>query len=524
MARGLSLSLLLLLVIQNDICGRVGAARVLFLSALQRSHFSQMMGVAEELVNRGHEAFVLVREDFAMTEDELKFASAVTYKKVDPSSETMVALAERSLEEMISPATQGWMTMISSITRMLTKTREYCQELTMENEDAIAQLQDLNLDFALVDYLPMGHCYHLLACRLGLRTATLTGLVEPWALRLPWLPSHVPNQMLQLSDDMTFWERIKNTFAGVFVYLMSVFAGPPRDLVHSYSPYCQQSIASLISRSELFLYTSDEMLDTPLAVTPNVVLVGGLTLKPAKPLPPDLEEALVTRPKDIVLVTMGSIVSNIGDEFARKFISAFEQLPQLTFIWRFRNDNNLTLPPNVIARKWLPQGDIMGHARVKVFVSHCGRNGLYEAIYNGVPIVALPFFGDQPRNAFMAARKGYGIKLNALTFTSENLRNAVSDVASNATYRDAIQKASAIFRSHPETPCQKAARMLDHVIQYGGSHLRSHAYELNFFQFWLLDVMAFLVVVVSASCYLCCRLCRCLCRSVRNKAKKGKRD
>ena len=45
---------------------------------------------------------------------------------------------------------------------------------------------------------------------------------------------------------------------------------------------------------------------------------------------------------------------------------------------------------------WLPQNDVLGHAQTRAFLSHCGANSLYEAAYHGVPIVALPFFGDQP--------------------------------------------------------------------------------------------------------------------------------
>ena len=54
---------------------------------------------------------------------------------------------------------------------------------------------------------------------------------------------------------------------------------------------------------------------------------------------------------------------------------------------------------------WLPQNDVLGHKQTKLFLSHCGSNSVYEAAYHGVPMVAIPFGGDQPMNADKAVAK-----------------------------------------------------------------------------------------------------------------------
>lgn len=41
-----------------------------------------------------------------------------------------------------------------------------------------------------------------------------------------------------------------------------------------------------------------------------------------------------------------------------EFVEAFKRLPQKV-VWKYEG-TDLELPPNVIARKWLPQQDMLG--------------------------------------------------------------------------------------------------------------------------------------------------------------------
>ncbi len=71
---------------------------------------------------------------------------------------------------------------------------------------------------------------------------------------------------------------------------------------------------------------------------------------------------------------------------------------------------------------------------MKVFVYHCGLNGVWEAVYHGVPIVALPLFGDQFDNAQRIVSRGMGVKLDITTLTSKMLADAILEVANNPRY------------------------------------------------------------------------------------------
>jgi glucuronosyltransferase len=80
-----------------------------------------------------------------------------------------------------------------------------------------------------------------------------------------------------------------------------------------------------------------------------------------------------------------------------------------------------------------------------------------QAIYHGVPTICLTFWGDQPYNAARMHYRGYGIDLGRMkTVTTDRLVGAVGDVINNRSYADNVRAASAIFRSRPETPRQRA--------------------------------------------------------------------
>ena len=59
-------------------------------------------------------------------------------------------------------------------------------------------------------------------------------------------------------------------------------------------------------------------------------------------------------------------------------------------------------------------------------------NGVWEAVYHGVPMVAVPLFGDQYDNAQRLVSRGMAVKVDIATLTSDELAQAIRTVLTDS--------------------------------------------------------------------------------------------
>lgn len=277
------------------------------------------------------------------------------------------------------------------------------------------------------------------------------------------------------------------------------------------------SLSEVEKNVSMVLVNSHYSLGQPRPLMPNVVEVGAMHCRPARPLEEDLElrQFLDESPVPVVYFSLGSIIRSqqLPPWLRQSLVSAFARLPYRV-LWKLEGGSLEDLPPNVMTRPWLPQQDVLGHERVRAFMTHGGLLSLQEAVYHNVPIVGLPLMSDQHTNVQQAVTQGFGRHLTLETITSDKIYETLKAVIEEDQYQVRVEESSRLLRDQLTTPLDRAVYWTEHVLRYGGaSHLRSSAADMPLHQYLLLDVAAVLTVAAVLLLFLLYWLLKALTRA-----------
>ena len=102
------------------------------------------------------------------------------------------------------------------------------------------------------------------------------------------------------------------------------------------------------------------------------------------------------------------------------------------------------IPDNVRIESWVPSvSAVLSHDNVRVFISHCGVNSVYESIAAGTPVVGIPMMAGQREMAVRVQDAGVGVALNKSTFTPEEpVSYTHLDVYKRQTYRRSVYRST----------------------------------------------------------------------------------
>ncbi|XP_037845308.2 UDP-glucuronosyltransferase 2B18 isoform X3 [Chlorocebus sabaeus] len=285
------------------------------------------------------------------------------------------------------------------------------------------------------------------------------------------------------------------------------------------------TLSETIGKADIWLIRNSWNFQFPHPLLPNVDFVGGLHCKPAKPLPKEVEEFVQSSGENgVVVFSLGSMVTNMKEERANVIASALAQIPQKV-LWRFDGKKPDTLGLNTRLYKWIPQNDLLGHPKTRAFITHGGANGIYEAIYHGVPMVGIPLFADQPDNIAHMKAKGAAVRLDFDTMSSTDLVNALKTVINDPLYKENVMKLSRIQHDQPVKPLDRAVFWIEFVMRHkGAKHLRVAAHDLTWFQYHSLDVIGCLLACVATVIFIIMKCCLFCFWKFARKGKKGKSD
>uniref|UniRef100_A0A667Y7C4 UDP-glucuronosyltransferase n=1 Tax=Myripristis murdjan TaxID=586833 RepID=A0A667Y7C4_9TELE len=442
------------------------------------SHWINLKPVLEALIDRGHQVTVLVPSSSLFMN-----ASEPSRFHYEPfNSSVPLEVWEEIIEEFIhfSIYEMDYLSYIQIHIKFLEIAKKEVkftlQHLdSMVRSDTMARLREGKFDLMLADPIYPGSELVAEVLDLPLVYTLRFSIAHTWERlcgQLPAPPSYVPGAMSKLTDKMDFMDRLWN-----FLF---------------YGALTPTSACELMGKAEIWLIRTYWDFDFPRPFLPNFKFVGGIHCKPAKPLPEFVQSS---GDAGIVVFTLGTMVTNMTAERRDMIASALAQIPQKV-LWRYSGEKPKTLGANTKLYDWIPQNDLLGHPKTRAFITHGGTNGIYEAIYHGVPMVGIPMFADQPDNMVHMKAKGAALIMEFNFMETEDLVKALKAVINEPSYKENAMRLSRIHHDRPIKPLDEAVFWVEFTMRNkGAKHLRVQTHELTWYQYHSLDVFAFLLAV-----------------------------
>ncbi|XP_053837768.1 UDP-glucuronosyltransferase 1A1-like [Vidua macroura] len=273
MAPGLSASPPVVLLLLS-LLGLAAAGKLLVVPA-DGSHWLSMWELLDLLQQKGHEVVVV--------------APKVTLH-IKPSNFVVKMYSVPFTQEELEKAFQaffhgsfeeGWFLkrFFKAYKGMKTLTECWvtsCKQL-LQNKELIRYLEECKFDAVLTD--PVATCGLILAEHLSLPSMYFLRGV-PCGLDLddrlcPSPPSYVPRVFTDLTDHMTFFQRVKNLLFEIPNVFLCDFAFEPYSKLASEFLQREVTMQDLLRKGSVWLLRLDFVLDYPRPLMPNIIPIGG---------------------------------------------------------------------------------------------------------------------------------------------------------------------------------------------------------------------------------------------------------
>ncbi|KAK0426605.1 hypothetical protein QR680_009800 [Steinernema hermaphroditum] len=368
-------------------------------------------------------------------------------------------------------------------------------ETTLQQKELIEFLKKEKFDLGISEVFDM--CGLGLLDELGIEKHVVlqTGmLAENVAdvFGVPNVPAVVPVLINGDSNKMTYYGRAINLLK--LTLFKSMFDNFKVSLEEVTERVLQRRVdfTQKISEASFVVTNSDSLIDFPRPITERVVNVGGISVPKPKPLDAFWEEVLARR-KTTVLMSFGSVALSytMPSEMKKAVLETFQRFPEVTFIWKYEIDEDEVAKdvPNVVTNKWVPQNDLLANPNLKLFVTHCGMNSILETSTRGVPLLSIPLFGDQMRNAEMVRRLGTARVVDKGALTDADAFEAhIREALENPSYRKNASRLSQMMAKRPRNQRDELVKHIKFAAEFG-SLPEYRIPQLSFTQYYMLDII-----------------------------------
>ncbi|XP_017768996.1 PREDICTED: UDP-glucuronosyltransferase 1-9-like isoform X4 [Nicrophorus vespilloides] len=480
-----------------------------------KSHFKVFQPALEALALKGHDVHVV---SYFPSNNNIETYHDVQLLDMNNSSEHTIRFDvdyTTRLVKYLTPVEFGEMSI------------EICSNL---NNPDVLKLKDMQFDVVLVELFNtdcfLGLVHQLKAPFIGVASHVLMPFTNKIIGNVD-NPSYIPNQFMHFSDKMSFLERLENTF----VYLLShvlhyiYVEQPDNEIIRQHFGNDMPYVGELAKNVSLILVNSHFTLNLPRPLVPGIIEISGMHIGQPKKPPMNIEKWINESKDGVIYFSMGSMIKGhtFPEHKKQAFLRAFGRLKQRV-LWKWENDTMPGKPDNVMIQKWMPQFDILCHPNVKGFVSHGGLLGTTEAVHCGVPVVVMPQFGDQHTNARALEAGGGGIVLDFHNIEEDTVYRALKTIL-DPEFNKKAKQLSERFRDRPMPPLETAIYWIEYVARHkGADHMRTAAVNMPFYQYLLLDVIAFLILALAFTIFIVYHTIRITCGMCCKKTQKVKKS
>ncbi|KAB7505543.1 Ecdysteroid UDP-glucosyltransferase [Armadillidium nasatum] len=387
-----------------------------------KSHKIFLMGISEALTKKGHHVTMVSAFEPDKERENIREVIIRNY--------TVDYLLKKAFEQT---GTFTKFYFISTKACIDGLKQEHIQDLKKEKFDVI--IMSVFFDycyFSLIHHFKVPYVY-----------ASPLGIVTPYHKMVGNIdvPSISGSLLSEPAFPITFVKRLRTTLSNLMYTILNDYYLEPQ--MHSQCvksglcPADMPLISEIHKNVSLILINSVKTLEKPPRPSmPNVIHSGAAFIKSPKKLPKDLGEWIdASGEEGCIYFSLGSALNPdfLPEEHLKTLLKVFGSLKQRV-LWKYNKPTIPDLPKNVKLQKWLPQNDVLGHPKVKLFITHGGLLSTHESVYNGVPVIGMPVFADQYANMAAVELEGFG-RLMEWDKLEENIfRDMILEVINSKEY------------------------------------------------------------------------------------------
>lgn len=305
------------------------------------------------------------------------------------------------------------------------------------------------------------------------------------------------NRYLEIT---TFRERYE---AWKYYLKFNFFYKPKFEAIHDkiikkFFPEIKTTARELKGKADLVLLNTHPALNYVRPLLPQTIQLGFLHISSPQPLEDEKLNAFIeSSEKPIIYINFGSSIksTDIDPKYLQIFKNVIKTIP-FNVIWKWEDETMPNKPENVFITQWTQQADLLANPKIKLFINHGGQLSIEEGIARGLPMIVMPFYGDQTSNSLRVNRLGVGIAVNIQVLTENILKMLIKEIFSGP-YAMNARALSEIVQDEPMIVVDKAVWWCEYAIRNRGTqHLKYLGNRVPFYQKYMLDFIGIVVILI----------------------------